>query len=222
MDPYQVLGVARNADDETIKKAYRQLSKQYHPDNNPGDKNAEERFKTVQSAYEQIMDMRKNGGFSQFGGFGREYGDTFRYRDDDQDQGFDSFFGFNAGRNDRQTGTQSDLGAAAEMISRGSYREAIRILDGIGNRNGDWYYLSAVAQFYVGNNGIALDYARNACAMEPSNARYRELLERMEASANRYNERYQSYDHSNSVSDTCCRMILCNIALNSCCGGPRC
>ena len=71
MDPFQVLGVSPNADEDTIKKAYRNLSKQYHPDNNPGDRNAEERFKTVQAAYEQIMDMRKNG-YTSFRDAGRD------------------------------------------------------------------------------------------------------------------------------------------------------
>ena len=58
MDPYQVLGVTRGASDEEIKKAYRNLSRKYHPDanvNNPNREQAEERFKEVQQAYDQIM-----------------------------------------------------------------------------------------------------------------------------------------------------------------------
>ena len=57
-DPYQVLGVTRGASDEEIKKAYRTLSRKYHPDanvNNPNKEQAEERFKQVQQAYDQIM-----------------------------------------------------------------------------------------------------------------------------------------------------------------------
>ena len=57
-DPYQVLGVTRGASDEEIKKAYRSLSRKYHPDanvNNPNKDAAEEKFKQVQQAYDQIM-----------------------------------------------------------------------------------------------------------------------------------------------------------------------
>ncbi|MDD6551260.1 MAG: J domain-containing protein [Lachnospiraceae bacterium] len=65
MNPYEVLGVSPNATDEEIKHAYRELSRKYHPDanqNNPLKDLAEEKFKQVQEAYSEIMEMRKNGG----------------------------------------------------------------------------------------------------------------------------------------------------------------
>ena len=63
-DPYQVLGVSRDASDEEIKKAYRALSRKYHPDanvNNPNKEQAEEKFKEIQQAYQRIMDERQHG-----------------------------------------------------------------------------------------------------------------------------------------------------------------
>src|SRR5438045_542545 len=64
---YDVLGVAKNASEAEIKKAYRKLARQYHPDKNPGDKAAEERFKEVQTAYDVLSDAEKRRQYDTFG-----------------------------------------------------------------------------------------------------------------------------------------------------------
>ena len=66
-DYYEVLGVSRNADDAQIKKAYRKLAKKYHPDTNPNDKQAEEKFKEVSEAYDVLGDEEKRKMYDQFG-----------------------------------------------------------------------------------------------------------------------------------------------------------
>src|SRR5918997_2770665 len=87
-EPYATLGVSRKASDEEIKKAYRKLAREYHPDKNPGDSNAEERFKEVQGAYAILSDPDKRkeydsgggifgGGFPGGGGFGTGTGGGF-------------------------------------------------------------------------------------------------------------------------------------------------
>lgn len=95
-DPYEVLGVSRNATEEEIKKAYKSLSRKYHPDaniNNPHKEAAEEKFKEIQQAYQQIMKERTEGYSYQGGGYntsGRGYGtsDSGSYGD------FGGFGGF--------------------------------------------------------------------------------------------------------------------------------
>ena len=66
-DYFKVLGVERGADADTIKKAFRKLARQYHPDVNPGDKGAEAKFKEVSEAYEVLSDPDKRRRYEQFG-----------------------------------------------------------------------------------------------------------------------------------------------------------
>ena len=66
-DYYEVLGVDKNADDATLKKAYRKLAKKYHPDMNPGDKEAEAKFKEATEAYSVLSDAEKRRQYDQFG-----------------------------------------------------------------------------------------------------------------------------------------------------------
>ena len=102
-DYYEILGIGRNSSENDIKTAYRKMAMKYHPDRNPGDKEAEENFKEAAEAYEVLRDAQKRGiydqyghqglegsGFSGFGGFEdifSSFGDIF-----------EDFFGFNSGR----------------------------------------------------------------------------------------------------------------------------
>lgn len=112
-DYYEVLGVERNADDAEIKTAYRKLALQFHPDRNPGDKQAEEKFKEAAEAYEVLRDPNKRNIYNQFGHQGLEgsgfsgfggFDDIFASFGDI----FEDFFGFGRGR---QSGNRPRRGA---------------------------------------------------------------------------------------------------------------
>src|SRR5262245_4882433 len=73
-DPYEVLGVSKSATAEEINKAYRKLSKKYHPDRNPGDKDADAKYKEVQAAHDILGDEKKKAQYDQFGFVGPQAG----------------------------------------------------------------------------------------------------------------------------------------------------
>lgn len=97
-DYYEVLGVDKNADDETIKKAYRKLAKKYHPDTNAGNAEAEKKFKEISEAYAVLSDKEKRKEYDQFGNGDFEGGNPFGggtsyryYTNGDPNQGYQEF-----------------------------------------------------------------------------------------------------------------------------------
>ena len=208
MDPYQVLGVSRNASDEEIKKAYRALSRRYHPDanvNNPNKAQAEEKFKQVQQAYDQIMKEKQQGtsgyGSSSYGGFGSGFGGNY------------------GGQNSSYREESSRLQAAANYIQNRYYKEALNVLNDIpfSERQGRWYYYSAMANQGVGNTATALEHIRRAVELEPSNVSYRQFQEHLEYGGTWYTTMGSGYERPYSGGDWCMRMILLNLFCNCCC-----
>ena len=163
-DPYLVLGVSHSASDREIKKAYRELSRKYHPDSytDPAQKEqAEEKFRQVQEAYNQIVDERSGKSTGGYGGYGGGYGG-----------------GAGAGNYSQE---DQHLMAAMNYIRAGKYNEAINVLNGIENRSARWYYFSSVANLGLGNNSVAMDYAKQACDMDPGNPEYQQYYQRLQS-----------------------------------------
>lgn len=215
-DPYQILGISRNATEEEIKKAYRNLSRKYHPDanvNNPNKEQAEEKFKQIQAAYQQIMKEKENpysqsgqtqGNYDPFGGFGsfNRYG-YYQQK--------------STGPNDQHT---IRMNAAYNYIQNGHYREALTVLSQISEHTAKWHYFSAVANAGLGNNVTALDHAKTAVSMEPSNERYRILLEQLQNGGTWYNSRRAPYGRPVfGGGNLCLKLIIINMLCNLCCGG---
>lgn len=139
-DYYEVLGVSKDADDAALKKAYRVLAKKYHPDANPGDKQAEAAFKEINEAYSVLSDPKKRAQYDQFGhaafdprmgggsgggfyegsaaDFGDIFGDLFGGGDI-----FGSFFG--GGRGAQRAANAPMRGANVHATVRLSFEEAV-------------------------------------------------------------------------------------------------
>lgn len=239
-DPYRVLGVSPNASEDEIKKAYRNLAKKYHPDVNNGSAEAEARMKEVNEAYSTVMKMRKDGtsynagsgayggtsgyGSSSYGGYGNSgygYGNYSGYG------GYNSSYGGSYYGSNQSYSTNPQMQAARNYIRAGRYQEALNVLEGQSERSAEWYYLCAEANLGLGNRVAALNYARQACSMDPNNFEYRALLSKLEGSSYQYQQNGNAGQGFNMPCVmcgsnpllTCCLMnMLCNCLCN-CCGG---
>lgn len=237
-DPYSVLGIQPGADEETIKKAYRQKCKQYHPDLHPDDPTCEDKFKEVQAAYSEIMRLRSGGGPCQSqSGYGQSsaggYSGSGRQNTGYQDPfgfgfGFDPF-GFGGYETRSNTGRESpEMQAANNYIRNGYYTEALNVLNSVpvADRTARWHYYAALANSGLGNNINAQNEARTAVNMEPNNFEYQRLLDRLQNPGRTYSTYQQAYTQPGSrmqQGNFCLQawlyLMMCNLCSICCCGG---
>lgn len=197
MDPYKILGVSQNATDEEIKRAYRRLSRIYHPDanmNNPNKAEAEERFKQIGQAYKLIMNQRSGNYYAQNGGFNGA-GETNAYENDAERMLFVS---------------------AAAYIRNQRFREAINVLAGISNHNGRWYYFSAIANAGIGNMITANEHIKRAISLEPDNVEYQRAYMQLQQPVEWYSRMENGYAAVPDMDNMCLKLCIANLFCNLC------
>lgn len=217
MDPYQVLGLPSTATEEEVKKAYRKLSRKYHPDaniNNPNKEQAEEKFKQIQSAYQMIMNKDKSS--SAYGG---SYGQSSTYGQGGSYRGYRSSYGGQGQTyHGRETGNQY-LQSAMLYIRMGQYQAALQALNEIGPaiRDGQWYYLSSVTNAYLGNYATAMSHIQTAMEKEPGNAIYAQFYQQLTSGGEDYMNRGRNYGNPMASMNTwCCTICAMNMCCNAC------
>ena len=220
-DPYKVLGVSPDASDEEIKKAYRDLTKKYHPDLNPGDEQAAQKMNDVNAAYDAI----KNGNAQQPFGPGAEA--------QQQAYGPYGWNGWNAWngwstyewrQEQSRPSERSEYTAARNYIRNRMYKEALTALAGVKTeeRDGRWYYLSGVAKMYQGNKISALEDAKKAVEMDPGSEEYQRLLQQLQSGGDFYENYTQTYESGLNMDRLCMTLCASQLCLGPLCGWRIC
>ena len=194
-DPYAVLGVSRNATDEEVKRAYKELARKYHPDNyadNPLSDLAADKMKEINEAYDTIVNSRRGG----------------------------SSGGKNAGYNPNAA---SSFPEVRSLIYSGRLEQAQEVLDGVppSGRNAEWYFLNGTVLYRRGWFDEAFTSFTRAAQMEPSNAEYQSAVNNARRQSGRVNSNpYGSYGGGGDCSPCdVCQGLICADCCCECMGG---
>lgn len=192
-DPYSVLGISKNATDEEVKSAYRELARKYHPDNyadNPLSDLAGEKMKEINDAYDAIMNSRRGHSKSASSGY--------------------------------STSRTTSFPEVRSLIEQGRLEQAQEVLDGVPpqSRDAEWYFLNGTVLYRRGWFDQAFTSFATACRMDPSNAEYRDALNRAQNQSGQQFNPYRTYGSGTGMSGCdCCQTLICADCCCELCGG---
>ena len=194
MNPYEVLGVPEGADEETIKRAYRELVKKYHPDryvNNPLADLASEKLKEINKAYDMLTNKASGGQ----GSYSTNYG------------------GYSG---NHQYSRNASFQGVRMLIQQRRFAEAEQMLSGL-SKTAEWHYLMGVIYINRGWYDKGRSLIQTAVNMDPNNLEYRATLNSFQAQ----NGQYRSMGNMGGGMDTCdcCSSMLCADCCCECMGG---
>lgn len=194
-DPYKVLGISRDATDDEVKKAYRNLARKYHPDNyvdNPLSDLVQEKMKEINEAYDEIQKQRL---------------ESIKY--DNEEYSSSAYSG--------------EFIHIRELINSGKFSDAEIVLDSISNndRNAEWNFLKGCVLTQRGWYFDAQKFFETACYLEPNNAEYRAALNNIRGTASQYGRGYRTTTTNAGGCSACdmCSGLICADCLCECCGG---
>ena len=184
--PYEILGVAQNATDDEIKKAYKALVKKYHPDKYRDSDLADlatEKMKEINAAYEEIQKMRSGNGANQSG---------------------------NSGSHSSSGSTSSNFWEVRRMINNNQIQQAEQILRATDSsmQNAEWNFLMGCVMYKRGFFMDAQTFFDRACSMEPHNREFAQARDQLRAQTAGYGSGYRTASSSDTAC-SCCSNLIC-------------
>lgn len=199
-DPYEILGISRNATEDEINTAYRNLVKKYHPDKyvgNPLADLAAEKIQEINQAYDVVMNNLKNktSGENNFSGF-------------DAQNGSNNYNNNNANYNSNEI---------RKLINEGNFGRAQQLLNAATVRDAEWHFLMGMLLKNKGWFDMAYQHLNRACSLDPSNAEYRQARDGLDFSG----YTYRQMGTGAGQMDCCnlCQGLMCADCCCEMCGG---
>ena len=229
MDPYEVLGVSPSASPEEIRSAYMALVKKYHPDRYQDSnlkKQAEDKMKQINAAYDMLTKEPKSGqssygggssygGNSSYGGYGYGgYGQSSYGGYGQSGYGQSSSYGQSS-----YSGQYSaEFAKVRSFINNGEIAAAAALLNAIPVRNAEWCYLFGMCCYRNGQYSKAYEYVSRACQMDPSNTEYSRAFGSMRGASSTSGTWTDSGD-TLRYCGICSSIICVNALMSLCCRG---
>ena len=219
VNPHEILGIPKDATKDEIRRAYKKLAKEYHPDkyrDNPLQNLAEEKMQEVNEAYTILMD-KADGKSETKPKNSNTYGNNTSHTSKDYTRPYDT----SNNTASSNMGSASTLGTIRTDIYSGNLSRAEKSLNAISDKNAEWNYLMGLLYQRRGWYDSAHNYFIKASQMDPTNSAYRDALDNMHTQNTSFSDPYKQVKKTEKedICDMCFKMYVLNLVCKTCSSG---